>query len=149
MTPEDIQPFLPLYPLCASFAILFSLFATGVFLGLAVYDFWENIDLSKTKKIMLTIAMFLLPEIGVICWVFLFGRSRKRIYRILAFCSSVLYLALQIGMFIVGHGIGGMNHGFTNLMMMQCLWSPFIVIGGGISYFVFKSLFSNESSTEE
>jgi hypothetical protein len=140
MTPEEMFPFFAAYAVCAGSVIIFSLFATAVFLGLAVLDLWNNQSLSKITKIFVSSGFVLFPEIGVLSWAVYLGRNRKLVFRIIAFVTSGLYLLLQTGMFYVSALHNGLRGGLISTAMMHFMWLPFMPLVGVVSFLIFRAV---------
>ena len=145
MTPEGMFPFFAAYAICASGAIFFSLFAIAVFLGLAIIDIWNSQEYLKPVKILLSIIFAFFPEIGTMSWAVYFGRSRKLIFRIIAFATSGLYLLLQVSFFFLPMQENGSNTGWRSAFVMHCMWSPFILIGGAVSFFILRAILNKNN----
>jgi hypothetical protein len=147
MTPEGMLPFYFAFIICASGVIFFSLFAIAAFLGLAAIDIWDIQEYPKQIKALLLVGLVLFPEIGVMSWSVYFSRSRKPIFRIIAFVTSGIYLLLQIGMFYLPAKEKGLGAGLTASMLLHFLWLPLILIGGVISFAILRIVFSSKDAS--
>ena len=149
MTPEGMFPFFAAYAICASGVIFFSLFAVTVFLGVTILDIWDNTKYPRPMKIFLCICAAIYPEIGVMSWAVYFGKSRKLVFRLIAFGASGVYLLLQIGWFYLSMHDKGLGAGLVSGFMAHIIWYPFVLVGGAVSFFVLRAILNknNVSST--
>ena len=145
MTPEEMFPFFATYAICASSVIFFSLFAVTVFLGLAVIDIWNASKYSQPVKIFLSICTALFPEAGIMSWAMCFGKTRKLIFRIIAFGTSGVYLLLQVGWFYLSLRDKGLGAGLVSGFMAHVIWLPFVWVGGAISFFVLRAILNRNN----
>jgi len=135
-----------IYALCASAAIFLSFFAVTAFVGFVMIDIWSTQRFPKTSKILLSIGLALFPEIGVLSWVLYFGKNRRPIFRIIAGVASGLYLFFQIGFVALAARENGFGAGVNSALAAHCLWLPFILVGGSISFFILKAILSSKST---
>jgi hypothetical protein len=144
MTPEEmIFGFAYLAILFGGGALfIIFLFAIGVLLGLTTIDIWNIQEYPKLIKILLSVGLVFFPGIGVMSWVVYFGRSRKLIFRIIAFVISGLYLLLQLTPLLVKEN--GLSTRLIGVATLGFIWLPFI-LGGVASFFVLRALFFSKS----
>jgi hypothetical protein len=145
MTPEGMFPFLFAYTMLASCVIFISLFAVTVFLGLTVLDIWNNTTYTQSMRIFLCICAAIYPEIGVMSWALYFGRSRKLVFRLIAFGASGVYLLLQIGWFYLSMRDEGFGAGLVSGFMAHIIWWPFVLVGGAVSFFVLRAMLNKNN----
>lgn len=146
MTPEEMFPFFAAYAICASGVIFFSLFVITVFLGLTILDIWNSTTYSRSLKIFLSICAALYPEIGVLGWSVYFGKTRKFVFRLIAFGASSVHLLLQIGWFYLSMQDKGFGTGLVSGFMGHIIWWPFVLAGGTVSFFVLRALLNKSSA---
>ena len=140
MTPEEFFPFFAAYAICASGVIFFSLFAVTVLLGLTIFDIWNSSKYPQSVKIFLSICAALFPEIGVMSWAVYFGKTRKLVFRIIAFATSGVYLLLQASWFALSWRDKGFGAGLVSGFMGHVISLPFVVAGGVISFFILRAI---------
>ncbi len=145
MTPEEMFPFFAAYAICASGVIFFSLFAVTVFLGLTILDIWNSTKYPQSMKLFLAICAALYPEFGVMSWAVYFGKSRKLIFRLIAFGASGVYLLLQIGWFYLSMQDKGFGAGLVSGFMAHIIWWPFVLVGGAVSFFLLRAILNRNS----
>ena len=146
MTPEEMFPFFAAYAICASAAIFFSLFVISIFLGLAIVDVWNIQKYPKPTKALLSVGLAFFPEIGAIGWSVYFGRRRKIIFRSIAFITGGIYLLLQIGIFYASSLERGLGGGLGSALVLHFMWLPFTLIGGVISFLVFRAILTKQNT---
>ena len=145
MTPEGMFPFFAAYAMLASCVIFLSLFAVTVFLGLTILDIWNAPKLSQQIKILLSVGVALFPEIGVMSWAVYFGKTRKLIFRIIAFGTSGVYLLLQASWFFLSMHDKGLGAGLISGFMAHVIWLPLVWVGGTVSFFVLRSILNKNN----
>lgn len=144
MTPEEMFPFFTAYAVVASCVIFLSLFAVTIFSGLTVLDIWNSKNYSQSIKIFLCIGAAIYPEIGVMSWALFFGRTRKLVFRLIAFGASGVYLLLQIGWFYLSMHDKGFGAGLISGFMAHIIWYPFVLVGGAVSFFVLRAVLNKK-----
>ena len=145
MTPEGIFPFFAAYAMLASCVIFLSLFAVTVFIGLTVLDIWNNTKFPQPMRVFLCICAAIYPEIGVMSWAVYFGKSRKLVFRLIAFGASGVYLLLQIGWFYLSMHNKSFGAGLVSGFMAHIIWYPFVLVGGAISFFVLRAILNKNN----
>ena len=145
MTPERMFPFFAAYAMLASCVIFLSLFAVTVFIGLTVLDIWNNTKYSQRMRVFLCICAAIYPEIGVMSWAIFFGKSRKLVFRLIAFGASGVYLLLQIGWFYLSMHDKGFGAGLVSGFMAHIIWYPFVLVGGVVSFFVLRAILNKNN----
>ena len=145
MTPEGILPFFAAYAICAGSVIIFSVFAVTVFLGLTILDIWNNTKYSRSMRIFLAVCAALYPEMGVMSWAVYFGKSRKLIFRLIAFGAGGVYLLLQFAWFYLSMRDKGFGAGLVSGFMAHIIWWPFVLMGGAVSFFVLRTVLNRNN----
>lgn len=150
MTPEETSLFIGIAYLAIVLAggviFILLLFAIGVFLGLAAIDIWNIQEYPKSIKLLLSVGLLFFPGVGVMSWAVYFGRSRKLIFRIIAFIASGLYLLSQLVALLMEEN--GLGTRLISVAMLGFIWLP-LVLGGAVSFFVVRALFSGKSVSSQ